>query len=224
LTAGNVRYVWTDLQTKVPAADQQSDVLVWLSWSFREKEFEQYRNLFPEQWRLLKGQALLRKICADTLVVKKTIIDQANLFQRQYFSDNVIGVHVRYTDNRQGVYAQWVGHPEAYFSVIEDLLRKSGHSQIFLCTDNYEIVEMFRRRFPGIIVREKFFPPEGQAIHFFKECPDKVKMAEDALVEMILLSRCQYLVHSGSSFVRFARLFAQGGKDINVRIGGGVFG
>jgi len=199
---------WNVLKNHPSEIDHPEDVLVWLSWMFREEEFKSHRAIFPKEWIRLKDDSLKRKIFTDSLALAKDIVDQADLFERQHFSGSVIGVHVRFTDNRTTFFLKKVRPPEAYFPVIEDLMRNLEDAKIFLCSDNKSVVEMFQKRYNPVIARDKYFSPEGSAIHSSKECADKIKMGKDALVEMLLLSRCQHLIHGGSTFTKISRLMA----------------
>jgi hypothetical protein len=82
---------------------------------------------------------------------------------------------------------------------------------VFVATDNRAVLETFEQRFPGLIHRPKWYPERvGDPIHGHRRCPDKLRMAEDALVDLLLLGRCSTLIYSGlSSFGRYASAMAQ---------------
>jgi hypothetical protein len=103
----------------------------------------------------------------------------------------VIGVHIRYTDRKIPL--------DRFERALEEALERLPGASVFLATDNGEVEAMFREKFPRVFTMEKWFPPAGARIHHNAAAPDMVREAENALIDMWALSRCQCLIYSSHS-------------------------
>lgn len=103
----------------------------------------------------------------------------------------VIGVHVRYTDRKAPL--------EKIEAVLERILRKEPEAQVFLATDNSAVETRVRNQVSRIVTIPKWLPDDGERLHGNLAAPDMQREAENALIDMWALSRCDYLVHSSHS-------------------------
>lgn len=103
----------------------------------------------------------------------------------------VIGVHVRYTDRK------------APLDVIERELTgmraRLPDADIFLATDNADVETRIKARFDRVFTIEKAMAAPGVALHFDADFVDPLREAENALIDMWALSRCNQLIHSRHS-------------------------
>lgn len=106
-------------------------------------------------------------------------------------SDNLIGVHVRFSDQKSNI--------ASFYKVIDKLVAGNPAASLFLATDNIKIQQDMVARYGRVTCNDKWFPAEGQAMHQSFDCPDRTQNAIDALIDMYMLSMCKYLVFSGSS-------------------------
>lgn len=103
-----------------------------------------------------------------------------------------IGVHIRFTDRKAPL-------PRIIAS-IEKLARAHPEARIFLATDSAEAEEAVLARFPDVLRIDKALARDGQALHVASgEFADPVEEARNALVDMMALARCNWLVHSSHS-------------------------
>lgn len=109
----------------------------------------------------------------------------------------VIGVHVRMTDEYSA--AKGSTTLSQYCSAIKRLRRKFPKAVIFLATDNLECQRAISNQFGAVYTRPKWFNSPGQPLHLSGDCPDRAEATRDALVELLLLSRCDYLVRPQNS-------------------------
>ncbi len=103
----------------------------------------------------------------------------------------VIGVHIRYTDRKVPLHR------------IEDRLRqriseRSG-AQVFLATDNADVQDRIKDRFENVHHIPKYLAPDGSRLHWPTSEVEKLHEAENALIDMWLLSRCDHLIYSRHS-------------------------
>ena len=102
-----------------------------------------------------------------------------------------IGVHIRYTDLKIPLHR------------IKDTLRarlqKTPDAAVFLATDNAEVQAEMSAEFDGIRHIPKYLPEDGTRLHWPPSDVEKVVEAENALIDMWLLSRCDHLIYSRHS-------------------------
>lgn len=104
----------------------------------------------------------------------------------------VIGVHVRFTDRK-------VPLPKI-IRRLEKLAARHPEAAIFLATDSAKAQDAILARFGNVITIDKALAADRSALHFASEgFADPVAEARNALVDMVALSRCQWLVHSRHS-------------------------
>lgn len=103
----------------------------------------------------------------------------------------VIGVHIRYTDRK------------APLDVIERELTRMRtrlpEADIFLATDNADVETRIKARFDRVFTIEKAMAAPGVALHFDAGFADPLREAENALIDLWALSRCDRLIHSRHS-------------------------
>lgn len=104
----------------------------------------------------------------------------------------VIGVHIRFTDRKAPL--------PKIVAELEALHRRNPGASIFLATDSAEAQEAILSRFPDTRTIGKALASGDKALHFSSEgFADPVTEARNALVDMIALSRCDWLLHSRHS-------------------------
>ncbi|MGZ4099867.1 MAG: hypothetical protein ACXVNM_13360, partial [Bacteroidia bacterium] len=129
--------------------------------------------------------------------LKKIVLDKINTFAAEKaLEKNTIGVHVRNTDKKP---TQSI---ESIFSQIEKLGLKAP--AIFLATDNKFVIEQFEKKYSNLILYPKFLPTEiKDGLHQYALYNNKEDIAlqlfEDSIIDMWLLSKCEYLLYQGNS-------------------------
>ena len=117
----------------------------------------------------------------------------------------MFGVHIRGTDFS---YARPTSLDE-YFRAIEARAVESGVSNwgIFLATDQTQFVKAFEQQFPGRVVTCDAVRSNSDIAPFKREDVSPYKKGEDVLLDILLLSRCQYLFKSVSAVGEYAMWF-----------------
>ncbi|MEM6475493.1 MAG: nodulation protein NodZ [Pseudomonadota bacterium] len=104
----------------------------------------------------------------------------------------VIGVHIRFTDRKVPL--------AKIISALEQLAQREAEARIFLATDSAEAQSAILERFPHVMTIEKSLAHDSTALHFSSEgFSDPVVEAHNALIDMVALSRCDWLLHSRHS-------------------------
>jgi len=186
--------------------DYNEDVLVGLDYGFFLENFESYLDQLPREWPR-ESNAFMRHIFKNYLFLNSKIKREAERFVKKNFNGPVIGVHIRYTDNR-GTYKDV--DLKKYKPLIDRLLGSNPKATIFLSTDNEEILNEYKKIYPGILFFNKNFSwKPGLEIHNKKSCDDRIRIGKEALIEMYVLSKCDYIIYSGnSSFARLSAIYS----------------
>lgn len=126
----------------------------------------------------------------------------------------VIGVHIRHTD--------MVTPLERFRTAIRRRLDATPNASIYLATDNPKVEAEFRAAFPRVFCAPKWFPSDGKNIHYHTGEVDRLREAENALIDMGALARCDQLIYSrNSTFSLISALtgdFAPGAvEDVDAR-------
>ena len=182
------------------------DIAVFFDYSLRFDGLEKNRRLFLKEWPADAPKAFAKHILKESLFLKPDLAEEISLIRKLHFSSPMIGVHVRHTDNLPFDYLRSAPFLRKYEREIARLSLKNPAARIFLCTDSRKVELHFKKLYPGIFVLEKDYPEDsGQPIHLWRDCPDSERMARAALLDLYLLSGCDFLICSaGSSFSRLA--------------------
>lgn len=152
-------------------------------------------------WAELSNEEILRKL-AQKLAFAPVVLKRAEEFQSREFGLVTIGMHIRYTD-RKNSYAK-------YDSIARRILHNHPDASVFLATDNKAVEDDLRSRYHQLITMPKWYAQPGIPLHRTRECPDTLERSVEALIEMYLLSRCDYLIYNcTSTFGVMARIFSQ---------------
>ena len=130
---------------------------------------------------------------------RQEIMMLINEYSERYNIKESIGVHVRYTDKKPLFFLSRL------YKMMDKLLEENPSQRIFLCTDNQEIVDVFKEKYGGNVFQiDKYLPDSsGKGIHNYareKLDPEtKKRMATECIMDMWLLSRCKVLYWQGNS-------------------------
>jgi len=153
----------------------------------------------PVAWMAAK-RALARRYVSEFVRVKPHVLAKVDAFANDWIGpQHTIGVHIRGTDF---AYAEPTP-PEAYFDAIDRYLAERGLAdsyRIFLATDQNQFVDLFRRRFGDRLVTYDCLRSSGRKAPFKFAHESPYRRGEDVLIDVLLLSRCDF-VFKGSAAV-----------------------
>ena len=102
-----------------------------------------------------------------------------------------IGVHIRFTDRKIPL--------GPVLKTLEQLKARHPTATIFLATDNAEIEDRLKRAFDKVITHPKRLGLAGARLHGPDTTCNPLQEAENALIDMWQLSRCDHLIYSRRS-------------------------
>jgi len=179
-----------------------SSAEVMVLWDF--DRLENFRSHGRPEWRGLAGEDLLSAVWREFLRPARRVTVEVRRWLGPAGVDR-IGVHVRATHEAE---AQQGQIPlSSYFVAIDRILAERPGAEIVLATDNAEVEAQFRGRYSRLRVRPKWYPRPGEPIHLAADNPDRFRASFSAVVEMMALATCDWLVtRRNSSFSVLARI------------------
>jgi hypothetical protein len=186
--------------------DYPEDVLVRWAWSDELYRLRPHLGgPFPHLQRL-SDEDLARRLARDELVLAEPIRKRVDAIWAREARGVTIGMHVRHTDRKNRY--------DHYPILVDEVRRQNPRATLFLATDSTAVEAAFRGRYDRVVVTDKWHPPAGMPLHRTRGCPDKVQIGIEALVDLWLLSRCEYLIYnSTSSFGLFAALLSSSSPE-----------
>jgi hypothetical protein len=166
------------------------------------------------------------KVVLDSFVRPRAHIVQKarDFFARHMAGHYLIGVHARGTDATSKQELRTFRHGSLvlsrYYAEIERILEFQPKAKVFVASDEQSSLRHLAAAFPGRViaydsVRHESGEAAGQGptgwimpAYIAGDRDVAAKNGEDAVIEYLLLSRCDYLVHNGSSLARTVLLNA----------------
>ena len=162
----------------------------------------------------------LKKVFFDNYKFKDDIMNEVNDFEIKYFKgDIVLGVQVRMTDfmlhcNNYDI--------QYFIEKIRNVFNLHKITKLFIATDNNQVITIFKNLFPNIellylkdierVDEINSTVPHFERLNTSNNTYKKRKYhnylcGKEAIVDMLLLSRCDYLIKSKSSLSDMALIF-----------------
>lgn len=161
---------------------------------------------------------------------KLQLKDEINNRVLDYISNNsrnkdyeIIGVHLRHGNAGElNPFMLNAKNVDKIFNIycheINNIaLNISKEYKLFVSTDSPAMLKRFKSRFDNVIHQDRFFVPEGKGSHpvpgnliYYESKHEKkdnnqkydlIRIGEEALIDMWLLSYCDHLIHNRSEFV-----------------------
>jgi len=184
-------------------------IFTWTFGPWRTSVPEDMAAWFAEQRR--KGRESVRRYVR----VRPHITEKVERFyDRHMKGQHVLGVHIRGTDLR---YAPPVS-PAEYFEPIERYIEGHSRARIFLATDQVQYLELIKRRYGSIVQHYDCLRSSTSTAPFNMKTGSAYRKGEDVLVDILLLSRCAFLIRGASNIPEMAIYFSENleSKDLSV--------
>jgi hypothetical protein len=147
------------------------------------------------------------------IMIRKDIRKKAKAFWFKHLKGKrVVGVHIRYSDEALSDQGKNAG--KQFLSSVEAYVESDPDAYVFLATDSHEQLEGMKSRFGDRMVYQKDIERgrRGNPVHFrqgpvLKERSGGAKIAGEALIDMILLSKCNYMIRGFSNLSSAASFY-----------------
>lgn len=199
-------FSWEPFCVDLERVDRPERVLVFTSFFEQVEPLRRFLSGADAALRRLSTSALLRRLWDEDLSLAPDLQARVADVRRGALGGPTVGVHVRASDLRT--------RDAAIERAVARIVARRPGSAIFLASDNRDVVERYRRRFPRVVTTPKWYPPPGEPMHDHPDRPDGLQGAGDALVDLHLLAACDDLViDSRSAFGRLAALRSDASRD-----------
>lgn len=193
--------IWRKHSIDLARLDHPERVAMLWSFTHQIKALRPHFKGSLKAWAALSDDAIIARVLRDDMRLNADIAAQVAGFKAENFAPEMIGVHVRYMDRRTSL-ADFLKHLDRKVAARPD-------AAIFLATDNSEAEAVIRGRYARVVTTPKWFPEGGVSMHQNPECPDRLRNAIEALIDMYLLAECDHLIFPGSStFSKIASLIS----------------
>lgn len=159
----------------------------------------------PVEW-MAEKRRLGRAYVSDYIRVKPHILAKVEKF----FNDNIlpqytIGVHIRGTDFSHAEPTR----PETYIRAINQHVsdRKKDDYKLFLATDQKQFVDVFQQTYGERLITYSSIRSSSEVPAFLFQDISPYKKGEDVLIDILLLSKCNYLFKCAASVGEYALWF-----------------
>ncbi len=173
----------------------------------------------PSQSIRQKASKIIESHVRPRLYIEQKKLEFYNQKMKGHF---VIGVHMRATDvtddKEHNIHRRGSYQFEAYVRKIETILKEKPGAKIFVATDSQKALNKLEENFPlKVIYASTIFHtsekvsgtgPSGWVIpgYLAEDNNQAARNGEEAVIDYLLLSQCQYLIHNGSGLARTALL------------------
>ena len=164
------------------------------------------------------------------LVLKPPIRDKVDDFYRAHFQSRpILGLHYRGLEKFQGqesdflISRQTTDLKKAYFGEMRRYLRKHPSARIFVATDSEQFLEEVVAAFGNaVFFREATRlkrQEEAVGLHFSNQAKlNGPRLAEEVLLDALLLAKTDYLIHGISNVSNAALFFSPRLKHIDIEV------
>jgi hypothetical protein len=195
------------LSISLKQADYPEELLVFWSWREVMRPLRSHLVRRDRRYRGMTNLEILREAANSYLRPSERIQALIEQFVGQHFSPKMLGLHVRATDLRAPV--------DRLIDLATHLVREHSYDGMFCATDNAEVEDRIRRLAPNVVTLTKQFPKGAVPLHYNPDAGDRLETATQALMDMLLLARCQNIVYAGrSSFGYVASLYAENKRQL----------
>ena len=183
--------------------------------------FSTASTIKPPPHKITRARELINKY----IKIKETIRNEIDSIIPEGIYFNILGVHVRGTDRRQGTHSNHLMTAEAntYLEKAIELDSLYQFSHIFLACDELETVDMFKNTFKErLIVTDAFRVSANVATNInynwlfnAKRTNHRYLLGKEVLIDALLLARCGHLLCGPSNVSHAAIYFSKGDQEIH---------
>tara|TARA_B100000989_G_scaffold209828_1_gene159139 strand:+ start:2079 stop:3089 length:1011 start_codon:yes stop_codon:yes gene_type:complete len=171
-------------------------------------------DLDDQMVKLLQKQIKINKI------LYKSYERISNIFRGK----KILGIHFRGTS-----YKRSPGHPfpatkKQMLEITENLLKNEKIDKIFLVTEEQNYLDFFEKKFPNRIIHIKccYRSNKNDAFEIYPRDRHRYKLGREALLETLLLSKCDYFIYLCSNISSAAISFNLNTNQKRIEIKNGI--
>lgn len=152
---------------------------------------------YDADW-FLKQRTKARDLVKKYIQVKPHVLAIVDAFENESMQGcRMLGVHMRGTDKGAAIASDETNRkvgPAAYYEEIDQYIAKHDDCRIFVATDQEQYLEAMTERYPERVLSCDAQRSNDDLNTFQKAEGDAYKKGEEALIDCLLLSRCDFLL------------------------------
>jgi hypothetical protein len=157
--------------------------------------------LIPEVICSKKKSEEIHSIIKNNICINSRIEKKINEFHKDNFEGHhVLGVHLRGIERYEDLHFMGYGHLsiEYYFKQIDLYLKHQPDAIIFAASDSNKLLDKVKERYGSRVIQTNAFRSANEfgKIHLTR---GKASLGEEVLIDSVLLSKCNYLIHGISN-------------------------
>ncbi len=161
---------------------------------------------------LLQHRRKVGEIIRESIHPTKQITTMVESFAREHFSNNMIGVHIRGTDKAS---ESKIGQRptitiEDYLAKLRRLISKNPEATLFIASDNNESIKVIFETFPKnkkVVYTCTRMSTYDSVVPVCLTEAASAQLGQEALIDCLLLSKCDNLVCTDSNLAAAAAYF-----------------
>jgi hypothetical protein len=159
------------------------------------------------------------KILKKYIIIKKNILKIANSFyKKNLYQKKVLGVCFRGSDQKKSGYHHYPPTEKQMLNSTEALMKKFKFEKIYLCTEDINYLNLYKKKYSKQLVYFNNPRTDDKKDLFESNIKDhRYKIGLGNLIDMIILSKTNYLLH-GISNIPSAAIFYSNKKKIPVSV------
>ena len=143
----------------------------------------------------LNNRSLALDCFHDNFKIAPHIQERIDAFLHEYRFHNTLGLHIREGDIADKLNHQRYVSMEAYYEKLEEIMERKRFDSILLCTQSNAAAKLFQQKYKGRVISYPFEDYSRGSVG-----------VQNALIDIILLSRCDLILGPKSYFNTAAAL------------------
>ena len=181
---------------------------------------DQFYNFF---YYNIETEEKLIKILQKDIKIKKNLYKIFLRLSKKFEKKNTLGIHFRGTS-----YKKSQGHPlpatkKQMLDITKKVISKNKIDIIFLVTEEKDYLEYFKKEFPEklFFLKSSFRSNKNDAFKIYPRILHRYKLGREALLETLLLSKCDHFIYLCSNISSAAISFNLNNKQKRYEINNG---
>ncbi|MDC3125917.1 hypothetical protein OA418_03675 [Candidatus Pelagibacter sp.] len=166
----------------------------------------------------------LTKILQNQITIKKNLFKIFKKISKPFNHQKILGIHFRGTS-----YKRSPGHPfpatkKQMFEITKKILAKEKVDKIFLVTEEKNYLNFFKKKFPDKIINITccYRSDKNDAFEKYPRNLHRYKLGREAILETLLLSKCDYFIYLSSNVSSAALSFNLNNNQKRIEIKNGM--
>ncbi len=166
----------------------------------------------------------LTKILQNQIKIKKNLFKVFKKISEPFDHKKILGIHFRGTS-----YKRSPGHPfpatkKQMLEITKKVMLKEKVDKIFLVTEEKNYLDFFKKKFPDKVININccYRSDKNDAFEKYPRNLHRYKLGREALLETLLLSKCDYFIYLNSNISSAALSFNLNNNQKRIEINNGM--